>query len=182
MKVIQRSSIQSADPKKMSIINKQIITNAEDDEELLIEEEEVAQQDPSKPVSKPNKPHGRTNKHKVRWHDTEEASYDETEGITGFHETVQENERDFRTRKALDDLPQSHPLRNKKVSRDLTRKHLLSTTTLMTLLKSAGHPIIDSGENALGLSKDIHPLASVFDPTDPKHVLETNLYCHHEDT
>src|SRR5210317_727643 len=115
----------------MSIINKQIITNAEDDEELLIEEDEVAQQDPSKPVSKPNKPCGRTNKHKVKWHDSEEASYDKTEGITGFHDTTQGNERDFRTRKALDDLPQSHPLRRKKVSSDLKRKRLLSTATLM---------------------------------------------------
>src|SRR5210317_2583477 len=106
MKVIQRSSIQSADPKKTSIINKLIITNAEDDEELLIEEDEVAQQDSSKPVSKPNIHHGRTNKHKVKWHDTEEASYDKTEGTTGFHNTIQGNERDFRTRKALDDLPQ----------------------------------------------------------------------------
>src|SRR5210317_1186406 len=88
MKVIQKSSIQSVDPKKTSIINKQIITNTEDDEELLIEEEEVAQQDSSKPVSKPNIHHGRTNKHKVKWHDTEEASYDKTEGTTGFHNTI----------------------------------------------------------------------------------------------
>src|SRR5210317_962225 len=91
MKVIQRSSIWSADPKKTSIINKRIITNAEDDEELLIEEKEVAQQDPSKPVFKPNKPRGSTNKHKVKWHDTEEAFYDETEGINNFHDTVQGN-------------------------------------------------------------------------------------------
>src|SRR5210317_2314265 len=182
MKVIQRSAIRSADPKKTSIINKRIITSPDNDEELLVEEDEEAQEDPSQPVFKPNKPRERMNKHKVKWHDTEEASYDQTEGTTGFHDTTQGNERDFRPRNALDDLPQSHPLMCKKVSRDLRRKHLLSTATLMTLLKSVGHPIIDSGENIMGLSKDMHPLASVFDPTDPQHVLETNLYYHHEDT
>src|SRR5210317_2392011 len=175
MKVIQMSAIRSADPKKTSIINKRIINSPDNGEELLVEEDE-AQEDPSHPVSKPIKPRERTNKHKVKWHDTEEASYDQTDGTTGFHDMSQGNERDFRPRKALDDLPQSHPLRHKKVSRDLTRKHLLSTATLMTLLKSDGHPIIDSGENVMGLSKDTHPLTSVFDPTDPQHVLETDLY------
>src|SRR5210317_415131 len=90
---------------------------------------------------------------------------------------AQGNERDFRPRKTLDNLPQSHPLRRKKVSRDLTRKNLLSTVTLMNLLKSAGNPVIDSGENVMGLSKDVHPLANVFDPNDPQHVLETDWYC-----
>src|SRR5210317_1156357 len=61
------------------------------------------------------------------------------------------------------------------------RKHLLSTATLMTLLKSAGNPIIDSGGNVMGLSKDMHPLANVFDPNNPQHILETNLYCQDED-
>src|SRR5210317_149573 len=136
---------------------------------------------PSHPVSKPFKPRERTNKHKVKWHDTEEASYDQTEGTTGFHDTTQGNERDFRPRKTLDDLPQSHSLRRKKVSRDLMRKHLLSTATLMTLIKSAGNPAIDSGENVMGLSKYVHPLANVFDPNDPQHILETNWYCQEED-
>src|SRR5210317_2348778 len=63
MKVIQRSAIQSADPKKMSIINKQIFTSTDNDEELLVEENEEAQEDPSQSVSKPNTPRGRTNKH-----------------------------------------------------------------------------------------------------------------------
>ena len=181
MKVIQRSTIRSADPKKTSIINKRIITSPDNDEELLVEEDEEAQEDPSHPVSKPIKPRERTNKHKVKWHDTEEASYDQTEGTTGFHDTTQGNERDFRPRKTLDDLPQSHPLRRKKVSRDSTRKHLLSTATLMTLLKSAGNPVIDSGENVMGLSQDVHPLASVFDPSDPQHILETDLCCQDEE-
>src|SRR5210317_2627422 len=61
------------------------------------------------------------------------------------------------------------------------RKHLLSTATLMTLLKSSGNPVIDSGENVMGLSKDVHPLASVFDPNDPQHILETDLYHQDED-
>src|SRR5210317_1951086 len=43
MKFIQRSAIRSADPKKTSITNKQILMNTEDDEELLVEEEEVSQ-------------------------------------------------------------------------------------------------------------------------------------------
>src|SRR5210317_754859 len=95
MKVIQRSAIKSADPKKMSIINKRIITSTDDDEELLVEEDEEAQENPSQPVSKPNKPCERTNKHKVKWHDTEEASYNQTEGTTGFQDTAQGNKRDF---------------------------------------------------------------------------------------
>ena len=66
MKVIQRSAIRSADPKKTSIINKQIITSPDNDEELLVEEDEEAEEGPSQPVSKPNKPHERTNKHKVK--------------------------------------------------------------------------------------------------------------------
>src|SRR5210317_1798795 len=61
------------------------------------------------------------------------------------------------------------------------RKHLLSTATLMTLLKSAGNPVIDSGENVMGLSKDVHPLANVFVPNDPQHILETDLYRQDED-
>src|SRR5210317_871188 len=87
MKVIQRSAIRSADPKKTSIINKQIINDLDNDEELLVEEDEEAPEDPSHPVSKPIKPRERTNKHKVKWHDTEEASYDQTEGTAGFHDT-----------------------------------------------------------------------------------------------
>src|SRR5210317_1513589 len=71
--------------------------------------------------------------------------------------------------------PQIHPLRRKKFSRDLMRKHLLSTDTLMTLLKSAGNPVIGSGENVMGISKNMHPLANVFDPNNPQHILETNL-------
>src|SRR5210317_1142203 len=114
MKVIQRSAIRSANPKKTSIITKQIITTTDNDEELLIEEDEKVQVNPSQPVAKSNKPCERTNKHKVKWHDTEEASYDQTEGTTGFHDTTQGNERDFRRRKTLDDLPQSHPFRRKK--------------------------------------------------------------------
>src|SRR5210317_1685914 len=94
---------------------------------------------------------------------------------------AQGNERDFRPRKTLDNLPQSHPLRRKKVSWDLMRKHLLSTATIMSLLKSADNPVIDSGENVMGLSKDVHPLATVFDPSDPQHILETNLYCQDEE-
>src|SRR5210317_2022921 len=128
-----------------------------------------------------NKPRGRTNKYKVKWHDTKEASHDQAEGTTGFHDTAQGNERDFRPRKTLDDLPQSHPLRHKKVSRDSTRKHLSSTAILMTLLKSAGNPVIDSGENVMGLSKDVHSLSNVFDPNDPQHILETDLYCQDKD-
>src|SRR5210317_1227262 len=52
----------------------------------------------------------------------------------------------------------------------------------MTLIKADRTPIIDAGENALGLSKHIHPLADVFDHANPEHILETNLYCHHETT
>ena len=33
----------------------------------------------------------------------------------------------------------------------------------------------------MGLSKDVHPLANVFDPNDPQHILETDLYCQDED-
>src|SRR5210317_1940373 len=51
----------------------------------------------------------------------------------------------------------------------------------MTLLKSAGNPVIDAGENVMGLSKDVHPLACVFDPSDPQHILETDLYCQDEE-
>src|SRR5210317_2268973 len=94
---------------------------------------------------------------------------------------TQKNEREFRQRMTLDDLPKSHPLRCKTVSRDLSRKHLLSTATLMALLKSAGNPTIDSGENVMGLSKDMHPLANVFDPNGPQHILETDLYRQDED-
>src|SRR5210317_1095174 len=97
----------------------------------------------------PNKSHGRTNKHKAKCHDTKEASYDQTEGITGFHVTAQGKNRDFNTRKTVDDLPQSHPIHHRKVARDTTRKHLLSMATLMTLIKAAGTLIIDSGENML---------------------------------
>src|SRR5210317_1773154 len=51
----------------------------------------------------------------------------------------------------------------------------------MTLLKSTGNPIIDSGENVMGLSKDVHPLAIVVGPNYPQHILETDLHCQNED-
>ena len=53
MKVIQRSSIRSADPKKTSIINKQIIKDVKDYEVLLTGEDDYTSQDPRQSVSKP---------------------------------------------------------------------------------------------------------------------------------
>ena len=50
MKVIQRSYIRSADPKKTSIINKQIIKDVENDEVLLTGEDDDTSQDPPGPV------------------------------------------------------------------------------------------------------------------------------------
>src|SRR5210317_1569671 len=52
----------------------------------------------------------------------------------------------------------------------------------MTLIKADRTTIIDSRENALGFSKDIHPLADVFDHANPEHILDTDLYSHHEKT
>ena len=55
------------------------------------------------------------------------------------------------------------------------KSHLITTTGLLALAKASGLPIIDSGENVLGLARETPSFADPFNPLDPYHVLETEI-------
>ena len=141
---------------------------------------------PSTP-SKPKSP--RTNKHKVKWHTPTEATQDQTEDTEGFMDTnerkSQDFEEDFSQRIGVDDLPQSDTTCRKKLNRNARIKakgklstlkvHLFASSALLALAHSNGNPIIDSGENVLGLATYNLTFATPFNDENPYHILETEI-------
>ena len=136
--VIQRSAIRSADPKKGSIRNKRVNfedeTNQEDPEiiDAAREMPSLAQSSvkpteqhhpttsparplvPKCPTLKANTPLRRTRKHKVKWHNTTEATEDQANGTIGFEDANCGKPDDFGPKITTMDLNQSHPLRRKR--------------------------------------------------------------------
>ena len=64
------------------------------------------------PTLNPEKKH--TNKHQVRWHHTIEATIDNCNESNGFHDFAEGSQDDFGPKFTIDELPQSHPARQKK--------------------------------------------------------------------
>ena len=119
-KVIQRSAVGSADPNRGGIPNlrvefhEDIIKDDLENNEIvnpvnILDDPNVLC--PKSPLSK----NRRTNKHKVRWHDTQEAPLEDN----GFFDAQESNEdenqnepieNDFNRQITVDDLDQSRPL------------------------------------------------------------------------
>ena len=76
-KVLQRSAIRTADPRRGAIPNERIVFDDDNEEE---QEPEVVEPDTNNNQPIPLSKHGRTNKHKVRWHDAPEATLDQEQG------------------------------------------------------------------------------------------------------
>ena len=130
-KVVQRSAVRSADPNKGGIPNLRVQFHDDiiDEKEEIVEPSNIL--DNPELLCPPPKPkHTRTNKHKVRWHDTyegppEDYGYhdarenpmsqdDDTKGINAFGPKI-----------TLDDLPLSHPARRRKLQRSCQKVHIL---------------------------------------------------------
>ena len=109
-KVIQRSAVRSADPNRGGIPNLRVQFDEDieekNDPELveptnLLDDHNLLCPPPPKASKGP-----RTNKHKVRWHDAQEAPPDDF----GFHDAQETSDEE-----EVEKLDQSHPSRRKKL-------------------------------------------------------------------
>ena len=102
-KILQRSAIRSADPNKGGVVNNRInFSDDEEDEEPLIIDPHI--DDPQSSIVIPRPITKRTNKHKVKGHDTKEASFDQANDTEGYHESVEGEATDFKPRITPDEL------------------------------------------------------------------------------
>ena len=164
-KPLQRSVIRHADPNKGGIPNLrvQFPTDEDNEEEPEIVDPDNYLDDPSllcPPELVPRgtpKPRTRTNKHKVKFHDTVEAS-DEvmqaTDPLRDFEDACEDledsweaqdsgelhdesQEDDFGPTVMVDDLSQSHKERRKKLKRSC-KAHLLTAATCLSVAAAHG--------------------------------------------
>jgi len=185
-KVIRRSAVRSADPNRGGIPNLRVQF-----QEDLIDDEQPELVEPSNILDNPTllippaKPKtnrlGRTNKHKVKWHDARKVEPDHT--TSHVEEPVAENEEfhdaqdipsEFGPKITTDDLSQSHPKRRQKLIRSSRRAHFLTASTCLQLatMKNASG-ILDTGTSAFHLQDSELITHDPFNPESTHHVLET---------
>ena len=161
-RVIQRSAIRPARPEEGGFPNHGVVRDEATEEENT---DETTKWTPKHPKSQ-----RRTNKHKVKWHDTTEATEDQADGTTGFMDAMEGSEEEFSFDKPSnhDDLPQTHPMRRQRLMRKAKsnvkhkRTHLLAASTLLTLARNSSATIIDPGENILGRVREEPSWAAPF--------------------
>ena len=185
-KVIQCSAIRPADPKKGGIPN---LRQVFDQDNLDHIDSEIVE--PSNVLDTPglmntptltfrHRPKSTTtNKHKVKWHDTQEATEQEVDEFSDFEECQpyedQDNlpksqDSDFIPPTFDDDLKQSAPERRKNLTRTCKKNHL---TTAAACLALASCSMLRSGEP---LTPPLPSKLLVNDPFNPEssfHILDT---------
>ena len=178
-KVIQRSAVRSADPNKGGIPNLRVEFDAD-----FVSQEEPEIVEPSNILDdplllcppSPIKKGVRTNKHKVRWHDTQEPP---PINLDGFHDAVSEENTpiptDFGPKITSDDLDQSHPKRRQKMKRACRKTHLLTASACLSLASAHSTPIIDSGVNLHNLGESTLCSHDPFRSDSVCHILETEI-------
>ena len=188
-KILQRSAIRPADPSKCGFPNNRVrFPEEEEDSDFELVDENADKPSLIQPPPK-QKSSTRTNKHKVKWHNTHEASFDQVHGIEDFSDTEQgtpqDFQEDFKKRITVDELDQTSQPRRERLNRQAKHRakgkmstlktHLITTTALLSLAKASGCNIIDSGENVFGFANTCSSFADPFDLNNPHHVLETEV-------
>ena len=147
-----------------------------DDPELLCPPDLVP-----KPAAKTRQ---RTNKHKVRFHDTVEASDEvmqNTDPLKDFEDANEEDSGEFPDENAVDDfgptiqvddLSQSHKERRKKLRRSC-KAHLLTAATCLSV--AAAHSTHVNDNACLATDHKWNTFCDPFKPDSVEHILESDF-------
>ena len=197
-KAVQRSVIRHANPNKGGIPNMRLKfhEDTEDETEPEIVDPENHLDDPEllyppdlvpKPAAKTRQ---RTNKHKVRFHDTVEASDEvmqNTDPLKDFEDANEEDsgetqdsgelpdenaKDDFGPTIQVDDLSQSHKERRKKLRRSC-KAHLLTAATCLSV--AAAHSTHVNNNAGLATDHKWNTFCDPFKPDSVEHILETDF-------
>ena len=176
-RVIQRSAVRSADPNRGGIPNLRVEFEEDSlpkEEPEIVEPQNLLDTPGLTCPPSPSLKQKRTKKHKVRWHECQEAPEEACDESHGFHDAMEDISSDFNPKITTDDLDQSNPERRKKLKRSCRKAHLLTASAFLSLASaSAAVPIIDSGCNFYQLEAPASACTDLFNKDNEYHILET---------